>query len=69
MGELKRRVRTVKVGPCFYLSSRPAEQSFFSGNHWDKPAARLGLRDFPTKTSVARCYMSEPNSRDGGISS
>jgi hypothetical protein len=68
VGEQKRRIKAGKARPCLCGSSKPAEQCCLKGANWHKPAAVLGLRDLPARTSISQCYMSELNSCDGKIS-
>jgi hypothetical protein len=68
MGEARRRRLQLKKLPCRCRSNRTASACCFSGRHWHKPPARLGLRALPAGSALDRCYMRELPSCDGPIS-
>jgi hypothetical protein len=68
MGEAKRKREAVLNGPCPCGLSKPALSCCFTGTDWHKPAARLGLKELPAASSVAKCYMKELGSCVGPIS-
>lgn len=66
--EARARLKRISEGPCACGSSRAAGECCYRGGAWHKPPAILGLRALPPEGSVAKCYMRELGSCQGGIS-
>jgi len=68
VGEARRRRKAIEEGPCPCGSGKASNTCCYQDRLWHKPPASLGLRALPAKTEVARCYLRELGSCDGGIS-
>ncbi len=68
MGEAKRRRLTLMKSACICGSSRRAVECCYRDGEWCRAPADLGLRRLPPGTTVAKCYMRELGSCEGGIS-
>ena len=69
MGEARRRRQALKQGPCRCGSDKNAGACCLDGEgNWFKKPASLDLRTPRTGRSVAKCYMNEMLSCEGGLS-
>lgn len=68
MGEARRRRKAIEEGPSPCGSNKPSNTCCYHDRLWFKPPATLGLQALPANTEVARCYLRELGSCEGGIS-